>query len=313
MVAMAAPDTLAIDMSRMEALRAQAIKGDPAALRSAARQFEAMVVAQMLKTMRETRVVDEEDDPFGSSSMKLYQDLLDQQWAKRMSEGRGLGYAEMLGKAMEKCATQAATPAPEAATPPSRAVTPTLISSAQSPVRNDALPASANFSSTPATSASPQALETAEQRRRTFIDGLRAQAESAAQAMGIPADFILAHAALETGWGAKPLRDASGQASNNLFGIKSSGWQGASVEATTTEYIQGQAQRSRQGFRAYADQEQAFADYSRLLSARYGNALAAGNDARAFAQGLADAGYATDPAYAQKLESVIARVAMMGG
>lgn len=309
MVAMAAPDTLAIDMSRVEALRAQAIKGDPAALRSAARQFEAMIVAQMLKTMRETRVVDEEDDPFGSSSMKLYQDLLDQQWAKRMSEGRGLGYADMLGKAMEKYATQAETPAADAAKPPANAA----MSSVMPPVRNEALPVSANASSTPATSANPQALEPAEQRRRAFIDGLRAQAENAAKATGIPADFILAHAALETGWGAKPLRDADGQASHNLFGIKSTGWQGASVEATTIEYSQGQAQRTRQGFRAYADQEQAFADYSRLLNARYGNALAAGNDARAFAQGLADGGYATDPAYAQKLESVIARVATMGG
>jgi flagellar protein FlgJ len=296
MVAMAAPDTLAIDMSRVEALRAQASKGDPAALRSAARQFEAMVVAQMLKTMRETRVVDEEDDPFGSSSMKLYQDLLDQQWAKRMSEGRGLGYAEMLGKAMEKYAAQAATPdgaslpvspAASGMTPPARNLSLTA-STAQSPeqaalasaLRHEPFRNEQPAQRAQATSAAAGE-QTAEQRRRAFIDGLRAQAESAAQAIGIPADFILAHAALETGWGAKPLRDASGQATHNLFGIKSSGWQGASVEATTTEYAQGQAQRSRQGFRAYADQEQAFADYSRLLSARYGNALAAGKIGRA--------------------------------
>ena len=40
-------------------------------------------------------------------------------------------------------------------------------------------------------------------------------------------------------------------------------------------------------------------------SPRYANVVAAGSDARNFAQGLQKAGYATDPAYAEKLAKVI--------
>jgi len=41
---------------------------------------------------------------------------------------------------------------------------------------------------------------------------------------------------------------------------------------------------------------------------RYRGALNVGSDARAFAQGLARGGYATDPAYADKLARVAARL-----
>jgi flagellar protein FlgJ len=60
-------------------------------------------------------------------------------------------------------------------------------------------------------------------------------------------------------------------------------------------------------FRAYDSYADAFKDYAKLLrgNARYQNAIAQGQDAAGFAQGLQQAGYATDPAYARKLAGVI--------
>jgi flagellar protein FlgJ len=138
---------------------------------------------------------------------------------------------------------------------------------------------------------------------------MRPHAEAAAATTGVPAEFILAHAALESGWGRHEIRGANGQASHNLFGIKAGRtWDGAVAETVTTEYRQGMPMKLTQQFRAYADYGSAFTDYAQLLKARYGAALAAGADPSGFARGLVAGGYATDPAYADKLQAVIAKV-----
>ena len=137
----------------------------------------------------------------------------------------------------------------------------------------------------------------------------RQSAEAAAAASGIPATFMLAQAALETGWGKREIIGADGSASHNLFGIKAgAGWSGPTVDVTTTEYLAGRPQKMVQRFRAYASEAESFADYARMMrsSPRYAAVAAAGGDARAFANGLQKAGYATDPAYASKLGKVIA-------
>ena len=141
-----------------------------------------------------------------------------------------------------------------------------------------------------------------------FVRRHRAAAEAASAETGIPANFILAQAALETGWGRKEIRPADGSNSFNLFGIKAgSNWQGATARVTTTEVIDGQPQKVKADFRAYGSYEEAFKDWARLLkdSPRYAKVVERGGDARQFAQGLQRAGYATDPAYADKLGRVI--------
>jgi flagellar protein FlgJ len=141
---------------------------------------------------------------------------------------------------------------------------------------------------------------------------MRPHAEAAARVTGLPTEFILAHAALESGWGVREIRAQDGRPSHNLFGIKAgSSWTGASVEIQTTEYRHGLPVKQSDRFRAYDDYTQAFADYANLLKNRYGNAIRAGADADRFAQALAAGGYATDPAYAGKLRGVIASVARM--
>jgi flagellar protein FlgJ len=60
-------------------------------------------------------------------------------------------------------------------------------------------------------------------------------------------------------------------------------------------------------FRAYASAEESFRDYASLLTSnnRYRSVVANAGSATGFAQGLQKAGYATDPAYAEKLTKVI--------
>ncbi len=290
----AASERLAVDVADARALKARAASGDPDALRSAARQFESLLVAQMLKTMRETRFSEEDDPMTGGDSMKLYRELLDQQWAARLTAGRGLGFAEMMVKAMEnRGIVQPATPTP--GTPPVAAEP-----QAVSPIPTTLPLAAPAQASTGITS-----------RKQEFIESMRPHAEAAAAATGIPARFILAHAALESGWGTREIRSENGKPSHNLFGIKAGrNWDGASVETLTTEYRQGMPMKMTQNFRAYDDYSAGFTDYARLLATRHGAALS--TDAEAFAGGLAAGGYATDPAYAGKLKAVIASVAMAG-
>ena len=88
------------------------------------------------------------------------------------------------------------------------------------------------------------------------------------------------------------------------------GWSGPVAEITTTEYVGGEAQKVTAKFRAYASYGESFRDYARLMkeSPRYAGVVAQAAQAPAsaasahgFAQGLQRAGYATDPAYADKL------------
>jgi len=143
---------------------------------------------------------------------------------------------------------------------------------------------------------------------RAFL-AQHAQAARQAQASsGIPATFMVAQAALETGWGRHEIRFDDGRTSHNLFGIRASAnWKGPVAEIWTTEYVNGSPQRVRGQFRAYGSYEESFNDYARLISQnpRYANAMRNLGDSQAFAASLQQAGYATAPNYASVLSSVI--------
>lgn len=146
---------------------------------------------------------------------------------------------------------------------------------------------------------------------RDFLSAIAPLAREAGDRLGVSPDIIAAHAALESGWGRRPLRRPDGTDTHNLFGIKADGnWTGDSVKAATTEYENGIAQARSERFRSYPDAAGAFRDFTRLLlnSPRYQGVINTGNDVRAYAQGLVRGGYATDPAYADKLIRVAARL-----
>jgi flagellar protein FlgJ len=141
-----------------------------------------------------------------------------------------------------------------------------------------------------------------------FQSNVTPAAEEASQTTGIPAQFMMAQAALESGWGKHVVQNKDGTSSNNLFGIKAGAdWKGKVVEATTTEYVHGVATRKVQKFRAYDTYQDSFKDYASMLrnNPRYEKVLASAQDMTGFAQGLQRAGYATDPRYAEKLTQII--------
>lgn len=145
-------------------------------------------------------------------------------------------------------------------------------------------------------------------RRAAFVQKLWAPAQAAERATGLPASFIVGQAALETGWGRAEMRLPDGSSAHNLFGIKAGGrWKGPTVDAVTTEYVDGRAVRKVERFRAYASYEHAFRDWAGLIagSPRYAPVVRAGHSVEGFAQGLQRAGYATDPQYADKLTRTI--------
>ncbi len=269
------------DFSGLEGIKKGAKADDPKAIRAAAQQFESLFTDMMLKSMREA---DPGSGLGDSQETELYQGMYDQQIAVQMSQGKGIGLADMLVQQLTRnTAARAATPA------------------------------AASAATTPTASASPvgEGAPVSKATQAAFVQQLEPFAQQAATQLGVSADSIIAQAALETGWGQHVPVAAGGAASNNLFGIKAgSGWNGAVVTAPTTEFSQGAPVSLAQPFRAYSSVEQGVNDYVTLLqrSARYQQALGTGSDVSAFANGLARGGYATDPDYVQKLQATAASV-----
>lgn len=143
-----------------------------------------------------------------------------------------------------------------------------------------------------------------------FIATMMPMAEKAARRLGVEPRYLVAQAALETGWGKSMIKQKDGSNSHNLFGIKATNWSGESAMARTTEYVNGRAVKQVEGFRAYASFEQSFDDFVSLLqnSDRYQSALNAGGDSERFVQELQKAGYATDPQYARKVSQIARRM-----
>lgn len=147
--------------------------------------------------------------------------------------------------------------------------------------------------------------------QQAWLREIAPHAEAAGRQLGVAPDVLSAQAALETAWGQRPIRRDDGADSHNLFALKAGGaWRGQTAEVMTTEYEQGEASQRREAFRSYTSPREAFQDFTRLMlgSPRYQGALQTGTDALAYGRALQKGGYATDPAYADKLAQVAARI-----
>ncbi len=268
---------LAGDVRGLDSLRHSAAKDPKAAVREAAKQFEALFMHEIMKSMRATTMSSGLTD---NQATRLGTEMLDSQLATKMSGLPG-GLSDVIARQLERQMGLYPGPIPS-----------TLRA-------NQSLPVVSAPGSTP---------RIPEKSAAGFVEQHSAAAKAAEGATGIPAAFMLSQSALETGWGKKEIIAADGTPSNNLFGIKAGAtWKGAVAEVMTTEYISGKAQKVMQKFRAYASHAESFADYAKLIkdSPRYAGVVSAGADAVGFAKGLQRAGYATDPAYADKLARVI--------
>ncbi|WP_313117491.1 flagellar assembly peptidoglycan hydrolase FlgJ [Ectopseudomonas guguanensis] len=140
-----------------------------------------------------------------------------------------------------------------------------------------------------------------------FVATMLPMAEAAAEKIGVDPRYLVAQAALETGWGKSIIRTRDGESSHNLFGIKSHGsWEGESARVLTTEYKGGMAVKEVASFRAYDSYAQSFEDYVSFLqnNGRYEKALSSTENPERFVKELQQAGYATDPQYARKISQI---------
>jgi flagellar protein FlgJ len=273
------------DFSQFTDLRGRLDQHDPAVLREVASQFEALFIQQLLKNMR----AGELSEPlFGESDQhKMYQEMMDQQLALKMSSGNGIGLADML---VQQLGGEAASVQPTSERFFLQAI-PGRPPAGQPAIAHDMSAASQEWTN-PA----------------SFVRDVWPHAERVARRLNVAPEAIVAQAALETGWGAHVIQRDSGASSNNLFGIKAGGgWSGGSVSRPTVEYIDGVAEYKVQRFRAYPDIATTFDDYARLIeeNPRYATVRESGQNAEVFATALQDAGYATDPLYAAKITRVL--------
>ncbi|WP_224240637.1 glucosaminidase domain-containing protein [Hyalangium gracile] len=137
-----------------------------------------------------------------------------------------------------------------------------------------------------------------------FIDKVAADAIKSQRQTGVPASVTLAQAMLESGSGKSGLATKG----NNFFGIKGEGPAGH-VTMPTKEFLNGKWVTVNANFRKYNTPAESFADHGKFLrdNKRYANAFKHTNNAEQFAREIHKAGYATDPAYSDKLISIINR------
>lgn len=351
----------AIDPRAMGDLSRLSRENSPEAVKAAAKQFEALFLNTVMKSMREATPG---NALFDNEQTKLYQSLLDQQLSSNLAQSGGTGLADAIVRqlspapakppatgAMEMLpgggfplgvaglpasANSAAQRAAEAtvkaalAAPESPEVSapladddpvetffaqfvdkPVASTTAARLPMNEEIASKTSVAAPQATAATASA-EASPRRNvpahiREFVNKVMPHAQEVARLTGIPAEFMVAQAALETGWGRAELRTSDGGNSYNLFNIKAGkSWDGETVSTRTTEYAGNRAYSTGARFRAYSSYEESFRDYANLLlnSPRYAEVIGE-QDAASFARGLQQAGYATDPRYADKLTRII--------
>jgi len=256
---------------------------DPS-LRKAAEDFEALFVQMMLQSMRKTSFG---DGLLDNDQSQFYREMLDQQMSMHMAREHQIGIADLVIQQLR--ATQPHGPQHDS-------VKPATIGHTEKPVRQASTTARVPAADPPLPS--PQ----------DFVKRFYPMAKKAAASINADPKALLAQAALETGWGKYIPKAGDGASSYNLFGIKAGGqWQGLSVTVGSLEVDQGQVVRRASPFRRYGSYEESFMDYAAFLKTnpRYRAVLGQGHDNRAYFQALQDAGYATDPKYADKLLNII--------
>ena len=321
------------ELNQLTQLKREAKSDGPEALAQVARQFEQMFMSMMLKSMREANAAFAEDSPFSSGDVQFYQGMLDQQMTLELSTGKGMGLAEVLVKQLGQQFNMPADASKDSELTPldasqrmlkraldggaqlaamARLGTSPAIDATELPPHVSSADATPGTAATAASAAGPQADAAAAtsaavpvfESPREFVETLLPLARRLAPEIGVDPKVLVAQAALETGWGRHIVQDGSGRNSRNLFNIKAdSRWQGERVGVHTLEYRGGVAVREPAAFRAYGSFEQSFEDYVGFLqnNPRYRQALEQAADPQAYLKELQAAGYATDPAYAQKI------------
>jgi flagellar protein FlgJ len=274
----------------------------PATRHAVAEQVEALFLQMMLKSMRDAS---EAAGVAESNERGMYEDMFDKQVALALSHRDDLGFQKLLERQL---GGGASTGVPSVGGASAR--TGAAAAGAASPASGAATAGATGAGATGATGAARAADGApSDAAASAFVRDVLPSVRQAARALGVHPLGLLAQAALETGWGQRMPRNADGSSSLNLFGVKAGeDWQGARAVAQSVEFDgAGTAQIKRSLFRAYGSIEESVRDFAHLLasSPRYRGVLESGASAAGYVAGIARAGYATDPEYANKLNQIL--------
>ena len=281
------------DFSGLAALRARAREDEEAALDQVARQFESLFVQMMLKSMR--------DASFGGGLMdskqsEFYREMYDKQIAMDIAHKQGIGLADVLKRQLGGGIAA-----------PYRGLSPEEYLGMPITARPAAPPASGGRGAAQAAVDGAASIQL-DGSPASFLGQLWPIAQDAAAQINLAPEALLAQAALETGWGRHVMQHRGGDSSHNLFGIKADArWRGDKVRVSTLEYRDGVALKTQANFRAYGSFSESFSDYVDFVqrNPRYQAALSRAEDPAAYFSALQEAGYATDPAYADKVLRIL--------
>ncbi len=279
------------DFSGLTELKARAARDEAGSLAEVARQFESLLMGEMIKAMRQAGLG---EGILDNDQSLFYRDMFDKQLALHLSESGGMGLAAAIERQL------GGTPAGPVDDPKE------IADYLDSRVAVVAAPDTRGYHS--AMSPAEVDSDPADWDSGDFVRNLWPWAVEAAKQIGLRPQALLAQAALETGWGRYMLRQPDGSPSNNLFNIKADQrWSGASVAVESLEYEQGMAVKRRSRFRAYQSLRDSFQDYVALVrqSPRYSDAVAQADDPQRYFVALQRGGYATDPRYADKIRAVM--------
>lgn len=285
------------DLNQLNTIRQLGNKDQSAALRKVAEQFESMFLHMMLKSMRSAGDVIAKDNPLNSYEVNFHKDMLDHQMSLSLADQGGIGLADALYRQLS-----------------GQFISPNAKSGQVSSQEFDPF-SKATINQNPYTTEAGFYQQREDDKQlleginspEEFIEAITPYAKSVAKELNTDYRFIIAQAALETGWGKHVIRDRYGNHSFNLFNIKAdSRWSGHHVNVSTIEYEKGVAVKESANFRRYDSIAESFNDYQQFLQQpRYQQALADSDDGQDFIQHLHQAGYATDPHYADKISRIV--------
>jgi len=336
-----------LDINGLNSIRQQSKETDKsskeAALQTAAKQFEAIFMQMLMKSMRKAQEVLESDSPFNSESTKFYRDMHDQQMSLELSNNGSLGLSDLivrqLGGDSDNFTSQSFLRSDtrfsksngllnELEAKGKSIVSEGILVSEKDrqtndsankqhtsfsmPLRQPSADKEINSSSTEKSVYQTLAMQVDEyQQPKDFVHALTEGAKRVEEKLNVPFEVVIAQAALETGWGQKIIKTESGGTSNNLFNIKADKrWNGDKTNKETLEFEQGAMVKKREPFRVYETVAESINDYINFLSNsdRYKPALEKANDVEHFLHNLQSAGYATDPKYAEKIMGTLRTV-----
>lgn len=290
------------DIAGLDKLRQKAVDGDEtsekAALTAAAKQFEAIFTSMLFKSMRDANSTFE-SGLMDSQNQQFYRQMMDEQMSSELSSSGSLGLADMI-------VAQLTSGSVENQNANARNTDFEAMMQKVDRIRQERADTTTVMQSD---KVEPSRFNSPE----SFVSSMKPYAEKAARALGVDSSLLLAQAALETGWGQKVINNSRGS-SNNLFNIKADrSWSGDKVATQTLEYHQGVPVKEQAAFRSYQNYEDSFNDYVRFLNEnpRYTTALRHGGSNEEFIRGIHQAGYATDPSYADKVLRVKAKIDQM--